>query len=549
MAIRSQLIPGLGLLVVLAAFFYVVSGSLADPHALPGVFPDSWEVVWTIWWLKRASIEYGLSIYYSPEVFHPFGSSTLLHALGEGVTLPLTLLFSNSPPQVIYLLACLLCFALNYVFSYRLFALLGPTKCCAALLAVLFTLHPSFIGRLDGGQFVFLCFFPVLLIFESFFRLLEGELESRKQRKWQLIFALSIASLPFFNLYYLYFTTFTLLLLALLLGVRSRDSFRRLSRTVLPAALIGLSVAAVKAIPVALLAKRGSYTPDHNPAVHSADLLGYLVPSSYQVLGSSELTKGLLSAVTVNTVEAATYIGFGVLALFIFFRSRFQFSLLIGVLILILLSQGPKPELGGDRFIGLSLYSLLQLFPLSPSVPARFGVFAILLIFIGAAAGLGEVARRTPHIPLTKFILAVVALTFAVIETVPAKLQTTTYHPSPVLLQLAADSSIKAIHDTTPDLHLAIKRQVHHQKSITRAFLSRRPRKPLRVYEKNTFIKFIERGVEVEPSQLQLGWEQLQIDGVLIATEEPEQLVRAASLKWLEKKFSDSEVVYFGLLQ
>ncbi len=507
----------------------------APAYRLPSSPPDVCEFVWSIWHQQRWLASAAESFYASREVFHPVGASLLLHAMAEGITIPLVLLLGDSSPARIYSLCCIICFAANYLAGLYLFRALSTSLAAASIAALIMTLHPFFLNHLAAGHLNFLCFFPFLLALGALFRLLDG----KSSKLWLLLFA-SAALLPFYNLYYFYFF---LLAAAFLIPLSVVCRLVELRRTAIPvlAILLALAVSAPKLFMIGALRASGTYTADHNSRRHSADLAHFILPAEQQILQKALPAAGIRQRLHLHTGEAGLYFPVSLvllLATAFFGRSSNKKRLLvfsIAGLLFLVLSFGPEFQVFGSPGWQNGFFKLLRRLPAFPSVPARFGIIALLLLLCACLTSLNLNRRRVGA--------GIVCL--ALLELWPRPLQTTDLPPSPVLAYLAGLDGIAAIHDAAASPQLAMYRQTFHGKPITRAFLSRRPRAALGIYKRNVFIAFMEKGRAAPLLTIRSSWRALNAQAVIAEKGQTEMIKRLQSIPWFEKAVEDEDLVLF----
>lgn len=514
-----------------------------DPRIIPSRYPDASEVVWTIWLTQQFVAGIVDSIYRTDLLFHPYGTSLLLHATVEAISLPLSVLFEDQLPTRLYTISCALCFLLNYLTSVRLFFLLSNRPLFSIGLAVLFCCHPFYFAHLDAGQLNFLCFFPVILGFDACIRMGCG---ARKSLEQMLILGTSVALLAFINLYYLYFSLMGFVLLTALMLAWKQSHIRGVLLTILLPICCGLICASPKLIGVWKLAGGNAYTENHRPSDHSADLAGYALPGPYQRLGV-KLFPEAFEGIRVNAGEAVTYAGIGLIILLLVtfradstdvrsFRQRLRLSLLWMAFFFLLLSFGPFLQLSGEVIGRAWVYQVFQLLPAFPSVPVRFAGMVIFLLF-AAAAIVPEQYRIRRSVLCGLFLL----IGF---EYWPVPLYTRGIPSSPVLQELSADRAVDAVVDMHGTPWEAMIRQTEHGKKLVGGFLSRRPRVAERRYRHNAFLKYLEAG-GVPPPDGNHDWEKLAAQLVILPNVRTDSIERIRMLGDFRLRASDEHIHIF----
>lgn len=550
-ALRNWGIVTLVTIGALVAFFKPILS--IKPYQIPSTYPDALDVCWIINWAKLYWSGVTNSFYHTDYLFTPFGADLYLHAAVEGLILPLTVLFQGISVAGIYTLACTLCFILNLFSASYLFKVASGSACLGAALGLLFTFHPYFIGHLDAGHLNILCFFPVLLAHAAFFNLLWSE---RASRASCIIYCLSLAALPFLNIYYSYFCALSLgaIFCISLFRLKMRPIY--LGRVIV-LTVIGHIPPLFKIWMMAQAFTTGSYTPDHDPALHSADLISYFVPGFYQVLGQIDIFSSYNSRVKINPAEATSYLGVAlILAAIISLMIRWRAStnseagltlykaiLVIPLTLFFLLSLGPEIQVGGSTIgSGYGYITFASFLPFFPSVPARFSILVALFLFLIVAQGFKSISATEEKGKLISLMLLLIVLG---VEYFPRPLRIASIEPSAVLLELAQATEIQALHDTSAVLQYPMIRQIYHGKKITTAFLSRRPKKPLMEYRKNPFLRFLNSGKTTSDEALKEGFNQLKIQAVIVEQEQGEIMERIKSVPFLKEKFHDDKVVVY----
>lgn len=537
--------PAAGIHLLAAAFLALPFLPLFwhELGSIPATHPDALEFIWTIWWNKEV-LSNEAALYHTSSLFFPYGASLLLHATVEGLTLPLTALLFPLPETTIFNVACFVALVLNYLAALSLFrAILLERPRLSAALAALLALHPYFFAHLEGGQLSFLCFFPVLVALRSWIRILGA---TRVSAVDGVFLSLSFAALALMNLYYLYFTA---LLSVLFVGTAILRRTLGARSLALLAAVGGsaLVLVAFKIVPMFRLTLTGSYTPNHDPSLHSGDLLSFLLPGSAQLLGF--LAPQLLSGVRVNTAESGLYLGYTLLVLLaLFLPSALKIAergarsivcgLAVAILFFTILTLGPSLQVGGHEIAPLGVYSALHaLLPAFPSVPARFGIMVVLAALCLLAFGLSV---RPQSARLAQLFLPVLLLEYAPLPT-PPRLVT---WETPALRMLREEHDIGAVYDTANVRQDAMMRQLVHHKPIAGGFLSRRPLEAERKLRNNPFVRSLMTGATPSPDRVRAGFSALGVSAVVTAKAEP-SYARLIQIPWLQVWKEDERVAIF----
>ena len=286
----------------------------------------------------------------------------------------------------------------------------------------------------------------------------------------------------------------------------------------------------------------GKYRADHDPVEHAASLSSYYCPSIYQYLSNLEFCQITDVGGKLSTAETGLYIGiplllFVVISIVINWKKMqstllgFYALLLAGIFLFLSLSPA------------ISALSFTQDIPFFPSVPVRFGCFAILYFFIGAS-----IFSSPLYTHRLGLMVSVVWISVAILEFFPQGLPRQELLSNQVALKkIAQDDGINALHDFTRDHHKRLLHQIAHQKKITSAFIARSPKEPLRDYSKNSFLRFIRKGEEVQSKELQLSWQKLGIEAVLFQSSQVDAIDRINQIDGIVVSHVDDELLTYTI--
>ncbi|MCB0320123.1 MAG: hypothetical protein KDD60_04300 [Bdellovibrionales bacterium] len=492
--------------------------------ALPSTYPDSWAFLWNIWRFARLPL-LGDGVYTSHAVFHPIGTSLALHTQAELFSLPAGWISQHAGLLPAYCLLVSFAFALHFLVSFWMFRDLSSSLFVGFFLSLLLTFHPNFIGHLDGGHLNFLIFSPCLL----FWWALLGEWPHRTM--CSVILGLSLSAMAYSNLYYLYFSVLGALFLAL--------GSKEVRKVIKESASLAIPLAGIVSFPKVYVVTQaylsGSFRGDHDPALHSARLLEYFIPSVNQYLHSFVGDDFVFG---VNSAEQGIYVGVGLLCATTLslwysrksYNARTSQALVIVGLIFTIFSFGPN-------FWPFPLYQLFdRVLPFFPSVPVRFGFFAVFFLLLHVAR-----SARASGCRLWTWLFLIMAC----LEVLPRPLPVSTLPFLPVLEALRYQSSVTAIHDFSRSAQQRLLHQISHEKKITSAFLARPPKRPLDEYRRNAFLRYARNGAVLDESLVFRAWSDLQIQGALVSNEQTQILERLRSLPWLREYPHDSTLTLF----
>lgn len=519
--------PAHAIVVIVTLLYFAPLLSAYPQLVIPSPYPDALEFIWTTWRMQGV-LEGSRELYATREVFAPEGASLLLHTVCEGLLLPVTLLFGNVDPVWRFNLAVVFAFLLNGFSAVSFYRALGATPLLAAIGSLLITLAPNQIGHLTAGHLNFLVLFPLLELCRLLV-IINRKGEEVQVTPWDLargVFAVALMGRT--NLYFLYYT--------ILIGgvfslwwIAQRGALAARLLRLWSVVFTGIAVNGLHLYRIAALAISRRYTPDHDPATTSADLLAYLVPSSLQRVGLLPEFREIRASVLFHEGETSLYLGLMLLVAVVLMctmrstRRTLEVWLFVALAcVAMLASFGPWISLGGVQLVWNPIdYLLRAVLPLYPSVPARFGVFVGLFVVSAVVVRLSSSTSNVMR------ILTVAALSLALIELLPVRCNVTQLsHVNPVLERLRDDVSVKVVVDQPIIAQHAMLRQTIHGKALVGGFLSRRPRKQERELRGNPFLQRIGASSREHPVEaLRTGWCALGADAVLL------EAPRAALLK------------------
>lgn len=521
--IKSALIPAL-ITGFIAVLFYFHEFITLPASGIPSDYPDGKVFSWNFWWIQFAS-ENNFSFFYSPFIFHPSGTSLVLHTLLPAMTIPLALLAGNLfTPFQLFTLTAILCFALNFVAGYLLFFRLSSKRLVAPVLSLILTFHPFFTGHLRGGHLNFLVFFPLLLAVH--FNLKQLQI-NRQYLKLQLLIVASVVILVWSNLYYFYFYSLFTGCIAFFLMLERKNFLKRATILFLPL-LAGCILSLPRLISLYTAASSGLFTPHHQASLHSADLISFFLPAGNQIFGKIPILKSqqLLSA---GPAENGLYLSWALLISFFLISKKLKepFVLMLSgsAVFFLLLALGPSISICGIDLIQNPVYLLFSYLPQFPQTPVRFGLMVILLLYATIAKGLSNttVKKRSVFI----FIIAT-------LEMLPVFPHSYYLQSSSVIETIKGRPDNYALLDWSPIAEDAMARQIIHHKRISRAFVARRPKKAVLFLQKNPFIRKIAGKQLKRDYFLPDAFKKLKVDGVLISEADTTALEFLTDLSWLK---------------
>ncbi len=508
------------LLVVVAVVLFLSPIWVNYPQEyLPSYYPDALEFVWTAWRMEGV-VQGTRALYETKELYYPNGASLLLHTVCEAVLYPIAYATPNLSPVWRVNLGVFACFTLTGLAAISLFRALAAGPWQSLFFGLAFTFSPFVVGHLDAGHLNFLAVFPLI-------ELLRALLISTANQTWQRTdgyrFVIAVVLLPLSNLYYLYFGAMLLAGFALISLNSGRNIASVLKRDVALFAL-GLSPNTIHLLAVARLATSGTYTPDHDPLKHSADMVSFLVPSGNRLIGDIPLFANLRSTVSLHAGESSLYLGYSVIFLagIALWLSRgrervISTGIVLLTLCFLVLSFGPVLNFGGAGVMRMTHDSLLRsVLPFFPSVPVRFGLLVSVLLFCLASRGVSLLQERGCRYAVIGILLTVV-FEYAPHAPTPTRMEV----ESESLIALRLDPSVRAVVDQAAIPQRAMFRQTIHHKPLIGGFLSRRPRFLQKGVNRNPFVRWLSGHGVFSREQLLLGWCQLKADRLLLETTSP----------------------------
>jgi hypothetical protein len=196
----------------------------------------------------------------------------------------------------------------------------------------------------------------------------------------------------------------------LALALFDRDLRARLVRLIAPT-VAGYAIATVIVSPYLfyMLAHGFPHAPIYTPGMYSADLAAFVVPSDTIMLGATRAATRITSTFMGDIYENGAYLGLAIIIFVEIFRRRFWREptgklLTILLLVLAIASLGPTLHVAGRPGILMPWAIVGRLPILSIALPARFMMYAFLLVAVMVAMWLA--APGAP--PLTKYAMAAI---------------------------------------------------------------------------------------------------------------------------------------------
>ncbi len=383
---------------------------------------DGWQHTWHLWWTASALAQ-GQNPYFTPMLFYPDGISMFNQTLNAptGVLMaPVTL---TAGPIAAYNLAVLLSFVLGGLFTYLLTYHLTRHHIASIAAGGLFVLAPFHFGRLLDGQLEHTSIQWLPLYMYLLVRTAEHGGNIRIG-----VLALCLVFITLSSWYYgVYLALLSVIYALLVWQQQGRQAFLR---------LVGAGVLSLLLL-LPLVLPMLTYDPDwrhtYRQSVHSADLLGFLLPPPFHPLWGWPW--GWL--IRPEMGDWLSSIGWSSLALaLIGLRACWRQSWRWGVLLVssLVFALGPVLIVGGYE-TGIPMpYAILNVIPglREAQRPIYWLALSSLLLSVLAAYGL----RALWQTWATR-LLAVGCLVFALVEFYPGPLPYDVYQPHPFFASLS----------------------------------------------------------------------------------------------------------------
>ncbi len=301
-----------GLLHFLLVFslYSALTAALTWPAALHlsdrviGPVGDNLQNVWNVWWMKTALLERHVDPFFTPLLYHPFGTTLLFHTLSSVNTAILAMLAQVLPLLSAYNLGILVTFPIGGVGMYYLARHLVGAVVPALLGGVVFSFSAYHVAHAASHlQLSQMGWTPLFVLF-----LIKAFEEERGATRHALLagFFLAVASLSCF---YAMAYSFAIAAIYLVwrLATAGNRSWRGLVRRV---ALIGVPFAVLMGpvlVRMALYARSHRIVGGHEDWAFAADLLSFVTPGLFSSYAAR--TRGVWSSFTGNELETANFLG------------------------------------------------------------------------------------------------------------------------------------------------------------------------------------------------------------------------------------------------
>ncbi len=499
-----------------------------DFIAYPG---DSWQTAWNLWWFDKAVFQWHVNPYWTPLLFHPVGSSLLLHTLqplhgllaaGLVRTAGLVpaynaLVFFSFVATGLGMFGLALAvtgragpaFVAGALFTacpFHMFKCYGHLNFAAAEWLPLFVLafvkmHASANWRwplLAAGAlflnwtccwyyttycFLFCAFFWAYLALAAgrpsawtmFSRRCAGFLCRARHSfaAWAVVVAVAVAVPTVFHSWPVHVSRALAVAAAAAAAVRLAQVMGR--RWLVRAAVFAAASAVLVGPPFAMaLLRRHEFVLSHAPSANSCDLLALFAPGTSSTY--RDLIPGLAERLGVNWSDRSSPLGLVALALAVLGMRRHAANrtgpwLAVGVAFLVL-SFGPMLQVGGRNVVGMPYRLLWAAFPPlhAAGVPGRMSYMATLCFML--LAGLGLAGLRGS--PRRRSLVCAAALALGLLEFLCIPPPFASAHVPAFYYRLARDPERYAILDTAFAQDMFF--QTVHGKPLVGGYVSRLPK-------------------------------------------------------------------------
>lgn len=505
-------------------------------HVVPSTFPDVFMFIWNVWLSQHQ--EGWLPSYITDVIMLPGGASLLLHTWCEGLVWIPARVFPALNPILLFNGIVFTALSLNYVAAAFLVSRFGCRPLPSLVVSAVIAFNPFVVGHLVGGHLNFVFIAPPLVVAGLWFKPFRS-VNSFAGILWA---GFAITWTAFYNLYFFYF-------LGLLAGtgiiaalVINRESIKIVSIRFGVPMLIAFIVSGYHLWSIVEITRFATYTPNHDPLKHSADLFSFFTPGPFQIFGNAEIFENARQSFGINAAEQGQYFGwsFLVLAFIGLLRTsalerRQVISLILIAIFFAALSFGPLLHVYGAGGPRLPWFEFLEnILPSFPSVPARFGFLATVFIMMSALTGLSRLGKAGQ----------IVAASICLMEFLPITLPTMVLEPTPVLSYLGSVSPVTVL-DTDGLDEVTMIRQVFHGQRMAGGYLARRPKSYERLLRRNGFMRFVRDGISVESQQLRRNFDVFAVQMVLVSKSSPDRVIRLRAVPWLKQEAEDDNLVLF----
>jgi hypothetical protein len=383
-------------------------GLAGHPGYYVGRDTDPPQTMWFFnWW--RYSFAQGLNPFITDLVWAPLGINlawTTLVPLPAWISIPLQPILSEPATyNIVISLALPLAAFSAFLLCRRVTGAFWP----AVLGGYIFGFSSYMLGEVLA-HLDLVSVFPVPLIALLTLKRLDTEISARR-------FAILLAALltAQFLCFPEIFATLTIVggfALLLALALFERDLRARLVGLIAPAIAGYLMASAILSPYLFYLLARGfPHAPIWTTASYSADLCAFLVPSGTAMLGTTRVAAEIVRTFQHDLFENGAYLGIAIVVFVEVFRRRYWREpvgkfLTIMLAVLVIASMGPMLHVAGRQGFWMPWAIVGRLPILSIALPARFMMYAFLVVAVMVAMWFAASRARL----LTKFAVAAILL-------------------------------------------------------------------------------------------------------------------------------------------
>jgi hypothetical protein len=386
---------GLGALTfytILSALFFgrALVGHWSNYHIGVDVPADSTIFIWSLAWWRHALLNH-LNPLLTTAIWAPGGINlawVTTAPLATALAIPATGAFGPvATCNALFLLSPAVSAWTAFVLCRRL----SNSYSCSVVGGYIFGFSAYMLGQMQGHLHQVLAF-PVPLAVYLVVRHYQRDFSTRK---FVISIALTLAAEFLIALeVFATMTIFGFMAIALGLALSPGEIRKRIAALLAPLAL-GYAVAAAMVSPfIYYLFAPGK---PHWGSMYSADPLGFLIPTSYFELGRLSVFKTIVDSFPFDRFESGTYFGPVLIVIAILFghrhwREPFARVMIDTLIIIAVLSLGSMLHVMGRNLVGLPGTLVTGLPLLNQATPARFGMYAFLILAVISSVWLNELA-------------------------------------------------------------------------------------------------------------------------------------------------------------
>jgi hypothetical protein len=364
---------------------------LSDYHVGVDIPADSTIFIWSLAWWRHALLNH-LNPLLTTAIWAPGGINlawVTTAPLASVIAIPATGAFGPvATCNVLFILSP----ALSAWTVFLLCRRISNSYSSALVGGYIFGFSAYMLGQMQGHLHQVLAF-PVPLAVYLVVRRYQGDISTRN---FIISIALTLAAEFLIALeVFATMTIFGLTSIALALAVSPNDVRKRIAGAVLPLAL-GYALAAVIVSPFIYYLLAPGSNP-HWGSMYSADPIGFLIPTSYFELGKLPFFQAIAVHFPFDAFESDTYFGPALIAIAVLYARRhwhepFARMMIDALAIIAVVSLGPILHVMGRNLAGMPGAILTNLPLMSKATPARFAMYAFLILAVISSIWLNELS-------------------------------------------------------------------------------------------------------------------------------------------------------------